>query len=220
MRVSVCVPYWNRQKALDKMFEQYDRLYPDLDLQFSVCDDGSPEPAVVPDGVILTRLPAKNHDLNPCVPINRAVEAATGEIVVLTNPEMEHREPVLHELLTLLEGPDDYANARCWCVDRKLWLAGPEVDYTKRHRVLLPPCAHFHFLAAFSRSLWERTGGFDEEYRHGTGYDDADWVWRASAAGAQFRVAEGTVYHYRGTTRWTMPSNRELFFRKWPAARR
>ena len=64
-RVSVCAPYWKRQGALDGMFEQYERLYPDVDLEFSVCDDGSPEPAVVPEGVILTRLPTKGHALNP-----------------------------------------------------------------------------------------------------------------------------------------------------------
>lgn len=216
--ISVCVPYWNRQDALDRMFETYDRLYGGLDIEFSVCDDGSPEPAVVPDGVILTRLQAKDHDLNPCVPINRAVAASSGSVLVLTNPEIEHREPVLLELLDLLERDDDYAVARCWCVDRGEWLAGPEVRYGTRGRGPVPTGAHFHFLAAFSRLLWDRAGGFDEDYRHGTGWDDGDWLWRLHLVGARFRLSKGTVYHHRGTSRWTMPHNRDLFFEKWPEA--
>ena len=217
--ISVCVPYWNRQEALDRMFEQYARLYPDLNIEFSVCDDGSATPAVVPEGVTLTLLPPKTHDLNPCVPINWAVAASTGGIIVLTNPEIEHREPVLLELLDLLDTPDDYAVARCWCVDRKMWLADGSVDYNSHGRAPVPPGGHFHFLTAFSRDLWRKAGGFDEDYRHGTGHDDNDWLWRLHRAGARFRLTDGSVYHYRGTSRWTMPSNRELFFSKWPEAR-
>lgn len=216
--VAVCVPYWKRQEALDKMFEQYARLYPDLSIEFSVCDDGSPEPARVPEEVTLTRLPAKTHDLNPCVPINRAVEASSAPIIALTNPEIEHRGPVLPELLSLLEGPDDYAMARCWCVDRRRWLAGPEVDYRKHGRLPVPPGAHFHFLTALRRELWEKAGGFDEDYRRGTGCDDNDWLWRLHSVGARFRLSEGVVYHYRGDSRWTMPHNRKLFRAKWPEA--
>lgn len=218
MKVSVCVPYWQRQAALDRMLQTYARLYPDLGLEFSICDDGSPEPAVVPPGVILTRLPAKDRPLNPCVPINRAVAASSGEVIVLTNPEIEHREPVLPALLELLESEDDYVAATCWD-DRGFHVAGADVDFTKRGRLPVPPGAQFHFLAAFHRTLWDRAGGFDEDYRHGTGCDDNDFLFRLHRAGARFRLSPATVYHHPTKTPWGMPHNRDLFFRKWPEAR-
>lgn len=219
--ISVCAPYWKRQAALDRMIEQYATLYPDLDIELSICDDGSPEPAVAPEGVRLTRLPTKHGALNPCVPINRAVEASSGEIIVLTNPETVHDGPVLREMLAMLDGPDDYVTARCYGVGyriRKVWLAGPDTDYSLYGRLPVPPGGHFHFLAALYRSLWEKAGGFDEDYRHVAGADDNDWLWRLHRAGARFRIAEGCVSQPKGAGWPGLPSGRDLFYRKWPEA--
>ena len=219
-RISVCAPYWLRQPALDRMVEQYDRLYPDLDVELSICDDGSPVPAVAPPHVILTRLPAKTRPLNPCVPINRAVEASTGEIIVLTNPEIEHREPVLGAMLAMIEHEDDYVTARCWDERWGFAIAGLEVRYDEMGRRPVPPGAHFHFLAMFRRSLWKKAGGFDADYRHGIACDDGDWLWRAHRVGARFKHCELTVYHdSKERIKWNMPHNGELFARKWPEAK-
>jgi hypothetical protein len=221
-RISVCVPYWDRKQMLDDMFAMYARLYPHLPIEMSVCDDGTPLPAVVPDGVVLTRLKRKTIPLNPCVPINRAVAASTGDIIVLTNPEIQHTQPVLDEMLGLLEHEDDYVTARCrhhapGKSTDGLWLAGPETDYNSNGREPLPPGAHFHFLAMFRRSLWSRAGGFDPDFRMGTACDDNDWCWRAYRAGARFRCTEGVVWHRRNKrTRWVMPHNAGLLRRNWP----
>lgn len=224
--ISVCAPYWMRQAALDDMARTYATLYGTLDLELSVCDDGSPEPARPPDvawpPVTITRLPAKERPLNPCVPINRAVEASRGDVIVLTNPETRHDGPVLHELLDMLGHEDDYVTARCYGVGypraERLPLAGPEVDYTARGRLPVPAGAHFHFLAAFHRSLWEKAGGFDEDYRHVQGCDDNDWLWRLHAVGARFKCAEGAVWQRRSEIRWGMPHGKHVFEKKWPVA--
>lgn len=213
--LSVCVPYWRRQAALDRMFRDFEFHYSDLDPEVSVCDDGSPEPAVVPEGVILTRLPAKDRPLNPCVPINCAVAASSGDVIVLTNPEVEHREPTLVHMLEMLEGEDDYVTATCIEVDRGLLLAGEGVDYSTHGRLPVPPGAHFHFCAVLHRSLWDRAGGFDADYRHGQACDDNDWLWRLHRAGARFLTSESVVWHRRSRTRWGLPHNRVLFWRKW-----
>lgn len=234
MTISVCVPYWDRQGALDRMFEQYERLYAKtLPIEFSVCDDGTPVPAVVraPQGLhqellrrtVLTRLPEKDHPLNPCVPINRAVANSHGEIVVLTNPEIEHPTPILPEMLDLLgsRGDDVYVMARCWDTQTEQWLAGPETNYEGGGREAVPPDGHFHFLVMLWRSLWEAVGGFDEEYRHGQACDDNDWLWRLAEIGARFKTTEGSVWHGRGAkVAWNMPHNSPLFRRKWPEERR
>lgn len=219
--ISVCTPYWNQQEHLDRMVTMYHRLYEDYRFEFSVCDDGSPQPAEHPE-CLITRLPAKDRPLNPCVPVNRAVEASSGDIIVLTKPKVVHDVPVLPEMLSMLRHEDDYVTARCYGVGypgvRRLALAGPDVDYATRGRLPVPDGAHFHFLAAFHRSLWDKAGGFDEDFREVQGCDDNDWLWRLHRVGTRFRCAEGTVWQPRSETRWGLPHGKHVFARKWPEA--
>lgn len=213
MSISVAMPYWSRQAELDRSLAAYRRLYADLEI--SICDDGSPEPVRAPD-CIVTTLPAKQIGLNPCVPLNAAVRASTRDVVVLTNPEIEHREDVLTGMLALLQHPDDYVTVSCRDVGG-LWLAGPEVDYSTHGRLPVPPGAHFHFCAMLTRELFERVGGFDEDYRHGRACDDNDWLWSLEDAGARFHLAPGVVWHYRTphTYEGTHASNKGRLLAKW-----
>lgn len=210
--ISVCMPYWRRQEELDVSLAAYRRLYGDMEIV--ICDDGSPDP-VRADGCKIVRLPAKRVGLNPCVPINAAIRASSGDVIVLTNPEVEHREDVLTGMLAMLVGPDDYVTVACRDVDGT-WLAGPGVDYTKDGRLPVPAGAHFHFCAMFSRGLFERAGGFDEAYRYGRACEDADWLWRVEAAGARFGLAPGVVWHHRTPHDYdNRGSNRDLLTNKW-----
>lgn len=214
---------------LDRMFENYAEQYRDLPLEFSICDDGDPVPARIPldwfpmepwaQYVTLERLPRKNHALNPCVPINVAVNMCGGEIIVLTNAEIYHPAPVLQEMLSLLRDRKDYIVARCKREKRNVWLTGPDINTHGREAT--PPGGYFHFLTMFHRRLWDAAGGFDEDYRYGQACDDNDWLWRLYAAGANFKVTEGHVIHLEGPrVHWNMPHNRTLFNKKWPAQRR
>lgn len=217
--VSVAMPYWVRQVELNRSLAAYERIYGDA-LEISICDDGSPASVVAP-GCIITSLPRKKIGLNPCVPINAAVRASTRDIVVITNPEIEHREDVLNGMLELLETEDDYVTAQCRDVDG-MWLAGPDVDYTTHGRLPVPPGAHFHFCAMLHRSLFERVGGFDEGYRHGRACEDNDFLWCLHAAGARFRCAPGTVWHYKTIHPYagTHHTNLARLQQKWPQTRR
>lgn len=213
--LSVCMPYWQRQAALDRSLGAYRSVYEDRALEISIADDGSPEPVVAP-GCLVTRLPAKTIGLNPCVPINAAVRASTAGVVVLTNPEIEHRADVFTGMLALLQDPDDYVTVPCRDVNG-MWLAGPQVDYSKNGRLPVPPGAHFHFCAMLTRELFERVGGFDEGYRHGRSCEDNDWLWSLEAAGARFHTAPGVVWHHATPHAFagTHASNRERLVGKW-----
>jgi hypothetical protein len=217
--VSVAMPYWVRQAELNRSLAAYERLYGNA-LEISICDDGSPAPVAAP-GCIVTSLPRKKVGLNPCVPINVAVRASTRDVVVLTNPEIEHREDVLTGMLSLLETEDDYVTVSCRDVDG-LWLAGPDVDYTTHGRLPVPPGSHFHFCAMLHRRLFERVGGFDEGYRNGRACEDNDFLWSLQAAGARFRCAPGTVWHYKTIHPYagSHHSNLERLHQKWPQTRR
>lgn len=194
-QVAVCMPYWRRQRELDRSLLAYRSVYPHRDLEISICDDGSPTPVYAP-GCLVTTLPKKLKGLNPCVPMNAAVRASTAPIVVLTNPEIEHLDDVFTDMLERLVDENTYVTATCYDVGGML-LAGDGVDYRKNGRLPVPPGAHFHFCAMLHRSLFDRVGGFDEIYRDGRSCEDADWLWKLSQYGARFVTSPRVVWHYR-----------------------
>ena len=228
--ISLVMPYWDRRAAADASLALMARHYAGLDLEIVLVDDGTPErytaPAGLPWPVTVIRLPEKGGPLNPCVPFNRGVAAAKGDVIGITNPENLHVEPVLPDLLAELArgGESAYVLAACWHVEGKAWhchsrLAGLEVA-----GVRLPKGAHYHFLGLMHRSLWERAGGFDEDYRDGAGYDDPDLVLRLARAGARFVIRDDLVVHHvrtRARAAWTpamWARNKQLFQGKWNRA--
>lgn len=218
--ISVCVPHWNRADELARMYGEYLALYPGLELEFSVCDDGSSPRPPAPHRGTLTCLPVKAHALNPCVPLNIAVMHARGDILVLTGPEIEHRTPILEAMADGL-GPDDYVIAACRDVDGRL-LCGSQVRGNEQGRGPMPAGSGFHFCTMLHRRLFERAGGFDEDYRPGQAFDDNDWLYRLARAGARFVMRDDlVVWHRRIPCAWPdggHERNRRLFESKWGLA--
>lgn len=217
----MAMPYWNRPRELARSLASIDKIYPDLDIEFSICDDGSALPLVAAthSKVRLTSLPQKAVAKNPCVPINRAVRNCTNDLIVLTNPETEHRERVLDQMLDAWTGPNDYVIAGCRDTTHGDWYAGKG---RSMKGCLAPPGIQYHFCVLFHRDLFERIGGFDEDYRDGHGYDDNDWCWRLHAAGdVNVKYVPGVVWHVRQLMQrslWRGPQllrNEKLLRQKW-----
>lgn len=216
--VSVAMPYWNRPQQWAQSKASYAKAYPDLDIEFSICDDGSSPPLVDPDARIVS-LPQKSVALNPCVPINRAVRNCTNDMIVLTNPETVHRERVVDQMLDAWSGPNDYIIAGCRDTTHGEWYAG---EGRSMKGCLAPPGIQYHFCVLFHRDLFARIGGFDEDYRTGHGYDDNDWCWRLHAAGdVNVKYVPGVVYHVRQIMQRTLwrgqplLRNEALLRKKW-----
>lgn len=196
--VSVCLAHFSAHADLERTLSSLP-----TEVEVSVCDDGS---ALRPQ--CRAALPIKVSALNPCVPINRAVAVSMRPVIVLTNPGTEIRVGMLERMLSELK-PNGYLAAACREGDR--WLC----HSTFRASEPLPAGAGFHFLAMLERSLWDRAGGFDEDYRDGQGYEDADFLWRLYHAGAHFKILDDVVIeHRRSTTVWPqggLERNRNLY---------
>jgi GT2 family glycosyltransferase len=196
-------------------------LYP-RDLEIIVVDDGSGDlPAV--DAKVVT-LPRKDGALNPSVPFNRGVEASSGEFIVLTNPEVVHRAPILEEMKAEIErrGPRTYVAAACWSPRSKWWYchSTDEPDDARVGRAPRPKGAGFHFCAMLRRELYDAIGGFTEDYRDGQGYEDNDLLWKLHAAGALFVIRDDLVTDHTDCPRTEWPKggaarNRAIFEARW-----
>lgn len=224
--ISICMAHYNRPNELDEGVYSIFKTYPQLDFEISICDDRSRGPLSLdrfPSGqrahIRLSWLMGTPEPRNPCAPLNLAVNRSKGDVIVLTNPEIIHTKPVLTEMLEVLEaaGPMAYVTARC--EDERGVIAGREVDYSKDGRLPVPKRAHFHFCAMLHRSLWEKAGGFDEDYRNGQACEDNDWLWRLHNAGAEFFHVDTPVWHIQTKLKWNLPHNKDLFYKKWPELR-
>lgn len=227
--LSIILPYFQRQAATDESLRLMVAHYFDMDLEIIIVDDGSPVPfqasASMPLNIKVIRLPEKSNPLNPCVPYNTGVAAAKGDYIALSNPEILHTEPVLQRMLAKARevGDSAYVMAACWCEEQKRWHAHSSKKRRDDNDVgaYVPVGADYHFLTIMHRSLWQKTGGFDEDYRPGAGYDDPDFVRRLDRVGAKFVMCDDLIVeHPRKGARadWTgemFARNRKLFLSKW-----
>jgi glycosyltransferase involved in cell wall biosynthesis len=223
--ISLVLPYWDRQEAANKALAAIAAAYPDTDLEVVVVDDGNRVPFDMPLidlQMTCVRLPVKDEALSPVTAWNRGVEFAQGDIIALSCIEIMHHRPVLEQMATELEnlGPNGYVLAAAWCPDLNEWHCHSR--FASSGAPELPEGCGRAFLGMMNRSLFERAGGFDEEYRMGAGYEDIDFVHRLLAAGAKFKIRDDLVVSHpkRGASiNWgaeKFARNRELLKEKWP----
>ena len=196
----------------------------DLDLEIIIVDDGSPKPflkpTLLPLEIHVLRLPFKTQPKNPCTPINYGVSRARGKYIALSNPEILHSVPVLEEMRSLVVG-NTYVTASAWCAEQQKWHAHSTVNRHKESGGILPNGSQYHFMSMMTKELWDKAGGFDEDYRNGAGYDDPDFVMRLHRAGAVFAHRDDLVVEHprRGAKsnfkRSDFEVNKQLFYSKW-----
>lgn len=227
--ISIIMPYWNRLEWLTRSLDRMGELYPDYDMEVIIADDGSEEECIVtqryyPWPVHVISMPRKDQALNPCVPINLAVETSRGYVLVLTNPEIYHPVAILGEMLDELIkiGPRGYVIASTWSTDYNRWYAHSSITSKTNAalgRLPLPPNSGLHFCTMMYREFYDEVGGFDEEYRDGQGVEDNDWLWALEEAGAVFRMRDDLMVEHTSTpTRWPpggIERNSEIYRKKW-----
>lgn len=217
--ITVIMPYWERYEAARKTLQSYDRFYGD-DVKVIIVDDGSPtQPAKDLenefDRLSVVEMKVKNEIKNPCVPVNVGAKLVSSELIGLSNPETFHVGASLYEMESLIKEDKDYILAPAFCPETQEWHCHPDL-----HPPDIPIGTGFHHLALMRKSLWDLTGGMDEDYRDGYCFDDTDFVMRLVDAEANFIYSEMPVFHSRSGAKARMDKdswlkNRTLYYQKW-----
>ncbi len=223
--LSIVMPYWKRKSLLLDSLRTLRELYKKLDFEVVIIDDGSWDTGLefynYPGKFQLLKLPEKKLAKNPCVPLNVGVAASFGDIILLTNPEVLHRGPILLEMEANLKrlGPKGYVIASAWNVERKRWCAHSSIPPKANGRGSIPVGSEFHFCSMLYKEFFNEVGGFDESYREGQAYEDNDFLWTLQEHGAKFRLRDDLVVdHFSTPTEWPKGGalrNRMIFQKKW-----
>lgn len=178
--ISLILPYWDRQEAADIALKSLEKCYQGMDLEVIVIDDGNKIPFKVPDvnlNIRVLTLPRKDKAMSPVTPFNEGVKFSEGDYICLSCIEVIHVTPVLGKLLEEAE-KGVYALASAWCPEENKWHC-----YSDLLVPTCPPGTGLSFCSMLNRFLYEKVGGFDEDYREGAGYEDRDFIWRLTKAG-------------------------------------
>lgn len=199
--ISLILPYFERWDAACKALLSIGKAYRGMALEIVVVDDGSIrqpfwEPAIAfPEGMTLkiVKLPPKTEPKSPVTCWNEGVRQSAGDIVVLSCVEVLHDRPVLGAMLEELkrQGPDAYVLAAAFCPESGEWHCHSEHSASGSYP--LPKGTGRGFCGMLSKTLYEKAGGWDEDYRDGAGYEDVDFVYRMLRAGAKFVIRDDLV---------------------------
>jgi glycosyltransferase involved in cell wall biosynthesis/uncharacterized Rossmann fold enzyme len=222
MSLSIILPYWDRQQAADEAIALLNKTYAGLDIELVIVDDGNKIPFVMPPTdfkVVMVTLPQKSDPKCPTTAWNAGVAAATGDVIVLSCIEILHQNPVLEQMLEQLQdiGPSGYVLAAAWCPESSQWHCHSTVKVPRN-----PEGTGIAFCGMMYRSMWEKSGGFDEAYREGAGYEDNDFINRMIEAGARFKIRDDLVVVHPKTgasIEWgsgKFAKNEALYYSKWP----
>jgi GT2 family glycosyltransferase len=175
-----------------------------IDFEFIVVDDGSDESERLEDlpkiFAFLKVIRIEKSDKwysNPCIPFNRGFEAATGDKIILQNPECYHFDNILEYVDQHLK-KNDYLSFACYSLDKQ-YTDDDQLFYDRDLITsLIDNNAHivqtdgglgwynhskyrpgaYHFCTALMTSDLVDLGGFDPRYALGHGYDDDELVFR------------------------------------------
>ena len=109
-KISVVMGYYNRKNLLIKTLESIQAFTKYENFEVVIVDDASTEDERLEDivnsysfDIILHRiLPSEKTHINPCVAYNKAFSLATGDVIVIQNPECFHSGDIISQASILI----------------------------------------------------------------------------------------------------------------------
>jgi len=200
-KISIVTAYYNRYYQFTKTLDSISKsLYKNFEV--IAIDDCSAESDRLEylqtqyPFLRVYRLDYKNKwYINPCIPFNLGISKATGDIVILQNPECLH----VHDILSYVANnisDNNYLTISTYALNlvnsRKLYNSdnikeffkslpqkrynGSKIGGWMNHSKYRQ--SYFHFCSAITRNNLILLNGFSDKYAMGIGYDDNDFLLR------------------------------------------
>lgn len=201
--ISIVTAYHNRKKLFIKTLESFQKSIT-TDFEVIAVDDCSYDEERLEDltekfpFLKIIRLEKKDKwYVNPCVPFNIGFKHASGDKIIIQNPECLHADDILNFVENnLSEG--NYLSFACYSLSEIQTLGVLQLDtfksfinpstYKKKsvvadgdegwynHSVYRPKS--YHFCTAITKKDLEELGGFDERFAKGVAFDDDEFIHR------------------------------------------
>jgi len=174
------MPYYNRSDQLYNTFVSFKHHYSNRSdyeiilIEDTKNDDDLHEVVNLFNNFFSIYIFSGDDKPNPSTAFNMAAEKATGEFLIITNPECFHLTNILKTLDSI--NLQFYIVCACQHIKRiKRINSMAELKYEPikwyQHSIKNP--RQFHFCSAINRSSYLKIGGFDERFSKGVAYDDA-----------------------------------------------
>jgi glycosyltransferase involved in cell wall biosynthesis len=203
MKISIVMAYFNRREQLIRTLRSIKQTAYNDEFEAILIDDNSREEERVEDlQEEFTFL--KVHRVDPkdkwyvcsCIAYNKGFTLASGDIIIIQNPECLHVLDVLSYVSKNLTN-QNMLSIPCYALNKDTtkaidtnmnylweWLSRfPQVAFTEsiglgwyNHLRFRP--VYFHFCNAITKINLDKLGGFDERYAYGIAFDDAEIIDR------------------------------------------
>ena len=201
-KISIVMAYYNRKPQTLETLKGFQRMYAGkYNFEVIIVDDNSNEENrleedikqfTFPINLIVISAEEKGDRINPCIAYNRGFAEATGDIIVIQNPECYHVGDILkHTIENLNEqdyftyscfSPNTYENSDELLNSCNKYELVSNKDFLKRNKItksIFNWYNHpdynrrcFHWCSAIYKEKLDLIGGFDEEFSQGFCYDD------------------------------------------------
>lgn len=222
MKISIATSYYNRRPQFINTLKTIQQSKQIDNLELIVVDDCSNDEHRIDDlpttYPFLKVIRLESNDrwyTNPCVPFNKAIKQATGDIIVLQNPECLHVGDILTDIVNrindnvyltygvysldknttsyLYDLP--YENEHIFSMIKSQIMPMNNINYVREgeacwynHSIYRP--AAYHFVSAITKKNMDRLNGFDERYSNGIGFDDDEFLHRIKLLGVDIQIID------------------------------
>lgn len=241
MLISIVMAYYNRKPQFLRTLESIKRSNI-KDFELIIVDDASDiehrleDTAAQHPFIKLIRVEPKDKwYVNPCIPYNMGFAKATGDIIIIQNPECYHYDDILDFTSKNLE-VNDYFSFACYSLSQKTTatfsnlplntislidkaITADGQDGWYNHSIFRP--LGYHFCSAIYKSSLSDLRGFNPKYAYGIGYDDDELLHRIRMKKMNIKIIDNIkVLHQwhdsfnykRNNLNVLVEKNKNLFF--------
>ncbi len=198
MKYSILYPYYKRPEIISPSLSSLSKWYLDrkdyevifiLDLKNNSHDRDMFFSELEPfwNKMKIVVIDTDIYTYNSCRCYNVGAAKATGEFLVISNPECIHSSDVFSGFdFVFQEDPNSYIVCACESIKS-------DGIFIEWYQHSVHNNRRFHFCSAISKFNYDKIDGFDEDYIYGVAYEDKEWRERVYAHGCPFIVRDDLV---------------------------